>query len=396
MSNFITIINQSVKQIYPQVVQWRRHLHQYPELSGQEFKTANFIYQILIELNCFELQRPTETSVIAILKSHRPGKTIALRADIDALPVQEESDSQFKSQHPGIMHACAHDGHTAALLGIACILAQYQHLITGTIKLIFQHAEEIGTGALELIEHGVLEGLDYLFGAHIWSPLELGKIGICYGPMMAAGDFFTITITGKSGHAAIPQEAIDPVIIGAELVLALQTIISRKINPIRTGLISVTRFLSDSAYNVIPEKVTLGGTLRSLDMETMNQIYDEIEKLSIQIAHMHSATATVCFEQRHNSAPLYNNPDATKLVEEALTEGMGAKHCQYTDPTLAGEDFSQYTKQGIPACFLFIGTRSPGADYPHHHAKFNINEESMQYSMKAFLNIIRKIMIEEK
>lgn len=391
MPAFISIINDSVTEIYPEVVQWRRHFHQYPELSFKEYKTAEFIYQKLLALNCFEIERPLETAVVATLKGSAPGKAIALRADIDALPVNEENDVDYCSVNKGIMHACAHDGHAAALLGVAYILARYKHLIQGSIKLIFQPAEEIGSGAIRLIDKGILNGLDYIFGIHIWSPLELGKIGICYGPMMAAGDFFKIEIKGKGGHGAIPQEAIDPVVIGSEIVLALQSIVSRKINPIRTGLISVTKFDASSSYNTIPETVNLGGTLRSLDMETMEQLYRGIEKLSQQIAQAHGATVSVSFDSRPNAAPLVNNIAVTQMVEEALIEGIGQNHCQRTDPTLAGEDFSQYTKHGIPACFLFIGTRAENSDYPHHHPRFNIQEESMLFSMKAFLNIIRKI-----
>lgn len=393
MSDFISIINDSVTEIYPEVVQWRRHFHQHPELSFKEHNTAEFIYQKLRALGCFELERPLDTAVVATLKGPAAGKVIALRADIDALPVNEENDVDYCSLNKGVMHACAHDGHAAALLGVAHILAKHQQLIKGAIKLIFQPAEEIGAGAIKLIDKGILKGLDYLFGVHIWSPLELGKIGICYGPMMAAGDFFKITINGKGGHGAIPQEAIDPVVIGSEIVLSLQTIVSRKINPIRTGLISVTKFDAGSSYNIIPETVTLGGTLRSLDMETMNQLYEWIEKISQQIAQAYGAAVTVSFDSHPNAAPLFNDFAVTKMVEDALIEGIGKDHCQRTDPTLAGEDFSQYTKHGIPACFLFVGTRAEGTDYPHHHPKFNIKEESMLFSMKAFLNIIRKITI---
>lgn len=245
-----------------QVVAWRRHLHQHPELSFQEHETARFVHDTLVGFGNLTVTRPTETSVLARLVTGRPGPTLAFRADMDALPIHEENDHEFVSTVPGVMHACGHDGHTAVLLGVAKILLERRDELSGELRFIFQHAEEVlPGGAQAMVDAGVMDGVDLVVGQHVWSLLEEGQVAFREGPMMAAPDTFWITVRGKGGHAAQPNKSVDPVMIGAQVVMALQTVVSRVVDPIEPAVVSVTQFNAGTIHNVIPEEAKLAGTV---------------------------------------------------------------------------------------------------------------------------------------
>src|SRR4051812_46965000 len=255
-----------------QVIEWRRHLHRHPEPSFEEHETARFVAETLEGLGGLNVERPTETSVLARLSTGRPGPTVALRADIDALPIHEESGVEFASERPGAMHACGHDGHTAMLLGAARELTQ-RELGGGELRFIFQHAEELAPGgARDLVAAGVMDGVDFVYGCHLWTPLEFGKVAAVPGEFMAAADFFSLAIAGRGGHGGLPHLADDVVAIGAQVVTNLQHVVSRRIDPLERAVLSVGAFHAGDAPNVLPDRAELAGTVRSFDPDVRERM----------------------------------------------------------------------------------------------------------------------------
>lgn len=389
------LLLQKSKELHATVIAWRRHFHAHPELSFQEVKTSQFVYDTLCAFPGLEVSRPTETAVMAILCGDRPGKVIALRADMDALPLTEEAKVEYASQNPGVMHACGHDGHTAMLLGAAQILTDCRHLIAGEVRFIFQPGEEYG-GAPSLLATGVLDGVDQALALHLWIPVASGKMGIVYGPAMATADAFTIRIIGKGGHGAMPHDTIDPIMIGTEIVSSLQTIITRKLNPLDVALLSVTKFAAGTNYNVIPDTAELQGTIRALDMQVLHDMKQLMRETVAGICQAHHAKYEITFVNDALEFPvLINDSQATKIVEETIVESFGADWCEYVRPTLGGEDFGYYA-QRVPATMLFIGARTEakGIEYPHHHPRFDIDEDALEYGVRVFVNFIRKTSME--
>jgi len=383
MEMFTDRLQALTEEVQPKVVEWRRYLHQHPELSFHEVETSQFIYETLQSFGNIELERPTKTSVIGRIHG-RPGKTLAIRADIDALPITEKNTFPFKSQNPGVMHACGHDGHTAMLLGTAYVLSQLKDELNGSVKLIFQHAEELYPGgAEELVQKGVMDDVDWVIGAHLWSPLPIGKIGIVYGPMMASPDTFTVTIKGKGGHAAIPHEAIDTIAIGAQVVTNLQHIVSRNNNPLEPLVISVAKFVGGSTHNVIPGSVEMMGTVRTFNPAVQEEVAKRMEQIIKGITSAHGADYT--FNYIKGYRPVINAETTTKIMEELVREIYGDEAIDYTAPSMVGEDFSAY-QQKAPGTFIFIGAGNPEKEstYPHHHERFTIDEEALEKGVTLF------------
>lgn len=357
----------------------------YPELSFQEEKTSQFVYDILQTFPNLEVSRPTKYSVMARLIGAKPGKVLAIRADMDALAIQEENSFEFASRTPGVMHACGHDGHTAMLLGAACELAYYKEKICGEVRFLFQHAEEnFPGGAEEMVQAGVMEGVDYVIGAHLWSPLDVGKIGIVYGAAMAAPDAFSITILGKGGHAGIPHETIDSIAIGTQLVSQLQQIVSRQTNPLDSLVLSVTEFHAGTTHNVIPDSATIAGTVRSLRHELREQTAKRIEQIVKAVTEAYGASYT--FQYNYGYRPVINDEYVTRRLEEAAVKLFGKDKLIRMSPTMAGEDFSAFL-QKAPGCFFFIGARNEqkGIVFPHHHPRFTIDEEALPIGSSLFV-----------
>ena len=257
-------LDDRIREVKDDVVGWRRHLHRNPELSFHEEETSRFVHATLLSFGGLELSRPTPTSVVARLVGDHPGPTVALRADMDALPITEENDSEFVSRNPGVMHACGHDGHTAMLLGAARILSGMRDEISGEVRFLFQHAEETYPGgAEEMVRAGAMEGVDAVIGIHLWSGLPAGKVGIVHGPMMASPDTFEISVKGDGGHAAMPHQTVDAIAIGAQVVTNLQHVVSRETDPTENVVVSVTKFVGGTTHNVIPGTVEMTGMVRS-------------------------------------------------------------------------------------------------------------------------------------
>ncbi|CAM3844298.1 M20 family metallopeptidase [Alicyclobacillus pomorum] len=387
-----THVRSLVEQVTEDVVKWRRYLHQNPELSFEEEKTSQFVYDTLASFGGLELSRPTKTSVVARLKGAFPGPVLAIRADMDALPITEENHFDFASKTPGKMHACGHDGHTAMLLGTAKILSGLADKIHGEVRFIFQHAEELFPGgAQQMVDAGVMEGVDSVIGIHLWSPLEVGKIAVRSGPFMAAPDTFYITIRGKGGHAAQPHATVDPIVIAAQVVTNLQHIVSRNTDPLDPLVLSVTQFHAGTAHNIIPETVELNGTVRSFKPELRTEVPRRMEQIVKGITEAHGATYEFRYEQGYR--PVINDEAVTEKVRQALIEVFGEDVVIEGEPHMGGEDFSAY-QSVAPGTFFNVGAGNveKGIVYPHHHPKFTIDEDSLPMGVEAFVGIVLKTL----
>ncbi|MED3709204.1 M20 family metallopeptidase [Peribacillus frigoritolerans] len=386
------MIHDLIEAVKDEVIAWRRYLHKYPELSFQEEKTAQFVYEKLQTFGELEISRPTKTSIMARLIGQQPGKVIALRADMDALPIEEENDFDFVSQNSGVMHACGHDGHTAMLLGTAKILTQLKDQIKGEVRFLFQHAEELPPGgAQEMVRAGVLAGVDMIIGSHLLSTLPLGKISLGYGPVMAGADTFNITVVGKGGHASQPELTVDPIAIGTQVVSNLQHIVSRYRDAQEALVISVTQFHAGSAINVIPSKVSIGGSVRSFNPELREEIPNFIERIVKGITEAHGATYE--FDYQFGYAPTINDEEVTRLMDETVCEIFGEKSREISKPIMGSEDFSAFQKV-VPGSYIGIGARNEekGIIYPHHHPQFTVDEQALQIGVKLFVHGTLKML----
>lgn len=366
-----------------EVVAWRRHLHEHPELSFQEHETARFVQEQLQKLPNLTLSRPTETSVLAVLKGKAgPGKTVLLRADMDALPIEEEADVPFKSKRAGVMHACGHDGHTAMLLGAAKILSAQPEELRGEVRFIFQHAEEsFPGGASQVVAAGIMDGVDVVVGEHLMSQVPTGVVVLREGPLLAASDAFDVTIQGKGGHGANPHETVDPVVIAAQVVLALQTVVSRQLDPIDTAVVTVAQIHGGTANNVIPDTVTLGGTVRSFDQGVRQQLRERIEAIIRGVCNTYGATYTL--EYRFGYAATINDPATTQALHKMAKETLPEATLHEGKPNMGSEDFSAYLGKA-PGTFIIVGAGGPGAA-PHHHPKFTIDERALEHGVKLYV-----------
>ncbi|WP_456444240.1 M20 metallopeptidase family protein [Thermococcus sp.] len=356
------------KGIEKEIIAWRRDFHMHPELKYEEERTSKIAEEHLRKWG-YSIKR-VGTGIIADIGEGN--KTIALRADMDALPIQEETDVSYKSRIPGKMHACGHDAHTAMLLGAAKIIAEHREELNGRVRLIFQPAEEGGNGAVRMIEGGALEGVNAIFGFHVWMDLPSGVIGIRDGPFLAGAGFFGARIIGKGGHGAFPHEAIDPIPIASEIVLALQTIVSRNVNPIETGVVSVTAINGGTAFNVIPEEVTLKGTFRYYQPEIGEMIKRRTAEVIGGIAKTHGARAE--FDINNLVPPTINSREMADFVRK-VARRYGLRWGKVA-MSMGAEDFAYYL-QRVPGAFLALGIRNEekGIIYPHHHPRFDIDED---------------------
>lgn len=376
------------------VLRWRRHIHAHPELSFQEHNTADYIADALAGFGGLTLTRLTPNSVIADLKGAHDGPRYALRADIDALPIQEENDEAFCSTVPGVMHACGHDAHAAMLLGAAKVLTQCQSVLHGSVRFIFQHAEEVPPGgAQELVDLGVLDGVEKIFGLHVMPNFPTGEVVLKEGVFCASTDNFDITIEGKGGHGSMPHLCIDPVTIGAEVVMALQNVVSRRIDPLQVPVLSIATFQSGESYNVIPERVKLAGTLRTHYDSVRQQVPQQMDQIIAGITAAHGARFTLNWTRGYASGN--NHPDACAIARKVVSAALGEQALrEMAHPLFGGEDFSSY-QQKIPGCFLFIGSGNQqiGATYGVHNPRFRLDEAALQIGVKLHVGFIQHLLI---
>ena len=385
------LLNQA-EAVQDQVIAWRRYLHQHPELSFHESKTALYIEETLRAIGGMEVSRPTPTSVMARLIGQKPGKVLAIRADIDALPIEENTGLSFVSDNPGVMHACGHDGHTAIVLGVAKVMAEHYDTLEGEIRFIFQHAEELPPGgAEEMIAAGVMEGVDTVIGAHLQSPVEVGKVGVVAGPMLASPDTFYITVNGKGGHAAEPHMTIDSIAIGAQLITNLQHLASRHFNPMDPLVVSVTKFIGGHTHNVIPGSAELCGTVRCIDPVLRELLPKRMEQIIEGITQAHGATYE--FRYDYGYRPLINNEAVSQTVAESIKELYGEEALYTIKPSMSADDFSAYLHLAPGTYFnIGAGNKEKGITYPHHHPQFTIDEASLLIGMKVFITAALKLL----
>jgi hippurate hydrolase len=360
--------------VVDRMVAMRRDLHQYPELSWQEYKTAERISSALHELGVPH-HRLMGTGVVADVPGGEGLPAVALRADIDALPIQEETGLPFASANDGVMHACGHDGHTSMLLGAAELLVREEKL-PAPVRLIFQPAEEKGAGAKALIEAGVLENVAMIYGGHLDRHFQTGTLVVAEGPASASTDYFTIRVTGRGGHAARPHEAIDAVVVGALIVTAIQTIVSREIDPSDPSIVTIGRFEAGQAPNAIAGQAELEGTIRAQSERVRDHLKKSIRRVAESIGLLHQADLEI--ELSDGSPPVVNTPGATALGYQAAAEVVGEKRVRRKwRVTMGGEDFSYYL-QKLPGCYIRIGAR-PSRDqgFPAHSSRFDFDEAAL-------------------
>ncbi len=383
----IELVIKEAHNIESNLVEMRRYFHMHPETMYEEENTASFIENELKNIG-FSPVRVVGTGITAILKGSKDGKTIGLRADMDALNITEKNDKSYISKIPGKMHACGHDAHMACLLGAARILWKFKDFLYGNVKFIFQPAEEGGAGAYKMINEGVLEGVDEIFGLHVWSPLKSGKIGIRSGPLMASADIFEIKIKGKGGHAAFPHLSIDPSAIVPDIYNAFQKIITREINPLENAVISIPVFQGSNAHNIIPSRFILKGTLRTLNSTIRDYIIKRMQEILKGYAEAWRCKGVFKLIEP-SYPPVVNNVELTEKISEILTP-LGP--IINIPPSMAGEDFSFY-QQKVNGVFLFLGIKNNEKRiiHPHHHPRFDIDESVLWkgaaiYSLLGFLN----------
>jgi amidohydrolase len=373
----------NIEGYYEEMVFIRRYLHQHPELSFQEYNTAAFIQSFYEKLNIEVIGHVGGNGVVAKIYGKNPGKTVALRADFDALPIQDEKDVPYKSLVPGIMHACGHDGHTATLLILAKTLNELKEELVGTYVFIHQHAEEYSPGgAASMIEDGCLDGVDVIFGTHLWAGEPTGTIQYRIGPIMAAADRFEITIQGQGGHGAQPQKTKDAILIASSLVLNLQQIVSRRVNPIDSAVVSIGTFMAQNAFNVIADKATLIGTVRTFNDDVRQFIKTEMERIIQGTCYMSGSTYDFRYERGYPA--VVNHLKETEFLIICAQDIKEVNTIEETEPHMGGEDFAYYL-QKVPGTFFFTGAKPLSVDttFPHHHPKFDIDEKAMLIAAKT-------------
>ncbi|WP_096188228.1 amidohydrolase [Evansella halocellulosilytica] len=376
-------IEEKLSQSYEEMVQIRRYLHQHPELSFKEVKTPKYIGEYHKKLGLDVREDVGGRGVVATLKGGKQGPTVALRADFDALPIQDEKDVPYKSTVPGVMHACGHDGHTALLLVLAKVLKEHQADLEGNVVFIHQHAEELAPGgAIAMIEDGCLNGVDVIFGTHLWATEPLGKIQYNEHALMAAADRFEVFIQGKGGHGAQPHDTKDSILLGSQLIQAFQQIVSRRTDPLDSVVVSVGSFEAVNAFNVIADTAKIVGTVRTFNEETQRRVQTEMNRIIDGIAVSFGAEVNFHFYKGYPA--LINHKEEARFVEQVTSEIPEIFQVEHSKPQMGGEDFSYYL-QHVKGAFFFTGAKNPEwtHSYPHHHPRFDIDERSMLYAAKA-------------
>lgn len=386
-------IRPEIQSLQTDLVQWRRGFHQQPELAFTEKLTSEFVIQKLQAWGIPHQTGIAKTGVVAIIEGGNPGKVLGIRADMDALPIQEANEVPYRSQHDGIMHACGHDGHTAIALGTAYYLWQHRQEIAGTIKIIFQPAEEGPGGAKPMIEEGVLKNPDVeaIIGLHLWNNLPLGTIGVKAGALMAAVELFQCHIQGKGGHGAMPHQTIDAVVLSAQIVNALQTIVARNVDPTDSAVVTVGELKAGSAMNVIADRAYLSGTVRYFNTALENYMGQRVEAIIAGICESHGASYDLNYWRMY--PPVVNDARVADLVRSVAknvveTPTGVVPECQ----TMGSEDMSFFLEQ-VPGCYFFLGSANPELrlNYPHHHPRFDFDETALGMGVEMFVRCVEQL-----
>jgi amidohydrolase len=391
-------LHADVDEILPGLVADRRHLHQHPELGFQEVATSKFVAERLRALGCEDVRTGiAKTGVTALIRGTAPAagpaKTVMVRADMDALPIEEENEVEYRSTVSGSMHACGHDAHVAMLLGTARVLNERRDRFAGTVKLLFQPGEEGYGGAKAMVDAGVLEDpkVDATFGLHIWQGADVGTVWARPGTAMVGSDGFRITIKGKGGHGARPHSSIDPVAVGAEIVTAIQTLVSRESDPTLPAVVSVCAFNAGEAANVIPDTAELRGTTRTVARWQRDEITERLESLVRGIAGAMRAEIDLTFT--FGAPPVVNDPAMTEIVRAAAAEVVGPENAIEGPLQVVSEDYSEFL-QRVPGCFFFVGSRNQdrGLVWSHHHPKFDVDEDALAIGVETMTRTVLRYL----
>ncbi len=379
-------INEYIKEIEKDIISWRRYLHENPELSNQEKNTSNFIVKILKNFDIEYERQSNNYGIVAKIKGNNPGKKIAFRADMDALPIQEENNIKYKSKKDGVMHACGHDSHMAILLGTICILNHFKYILNGEILFIFQPAEENSPtgGAKRIIESKVLEGIDRIYGLHVWPEARVGEILVKKGPFMAASDHFFVSIKGKSTHAAQPNNGIDALVAAANWITSMQSVISREIDPLESIVFTIGTINGGTRYNVVAENVLLEGTCRTFKPDIRDYIENRASEVLKGIDVLFKTKSRL--DYRRGYCSLMNNDDAVEFAKGVLIKYLGEDSVKEAEhPSMCAEDFAFYLKN-YNGAFLWLGTGFDG-NGPLHSPIFNIDEKILKKGVLCFCSL---------
>jgi len=369
-------------RIKDEIIALRRDFHSHPELGFEEKRTSKIVAETLESLGLSVTRGVAKTGVVGILEGAKESPVLLLRFDMDALPIVEDTGVDYASTNPGVMHACGHDSHVAIGLSVAKLLSEKSDKLQGTIKFVFQPAEEGGGGAERMVEAGVLDNPkpDYSMGVHVWNDMPVGWYGLTDGPAMAGAEIFTVKITGKGAHAASPHQGIDPVVAAAHIITALQTITSRNVPPLESAVVSVCKVQSGTAFNIIPQDAVLSGTIRTFKPAVFSRVKDRFETIVNNVAHAYDCEVEISIQRV--TYPVINDEALIELMTDVIhnlhSEGRVAHDLQ----TMGSEDFS-FMMHDIPGCFLMVGSANPekGLDYGHHHPKFNFDETCLPYAV---------------
>lgn len=387
-------IRKTLQQLTPELVALRHELHQFPEIRFEEHRTSERIAAYLREAGIpYTRGHAKGTGIVATIQGRAPGRTLALRADMDALEIEEQTGLLYASRIPGCMHACGHDGHSTILCGVAKTLWQQRENFAGQVKLIFQPAEEQAAGGRHIVEEGLLDDVDAAFALHCWPSYTVGTAGVGEGCVMASADYFCIDVIGKGGHGADPAAAIDPVVIASHIVVALQSIVSRETNPWDAAVVSAARIVSGHASNVIPETAQIEGTYRALTPAHRERLPEAIERIATHVAAAFRARVQLTWDDA-GYPMLHNDPAMARLAQAAVVDALGADHLMpVAHPYMTAEDFAYYL-QKVPGAFVFLGNRPAGATTAPglHTAAFDFNDDAIPHGVQTFCAIAQRFL----
>lgn len=381
------MIHQTIKNYIAEhneeLISIRRKLHSEPELSWEEYNTTEYVMNYLADIG-IACRKTEPTGVIGELVGGKPGKMVALRADMDALSVEQlTEDLPYGSKEPGKMHACGHDAHTAMLLIAAKALASVKEELAGTVRFLFQPAEEVATGARAMVKQGAMEDVDNVFGIHIWSQSPTGKVSCTPGPSFASADIFTVRFTGRGGHGAMPQDCIDASVMASSFVMNVQSIVSRTINPKQPAVVTVGKMTVGTRFNVIAENAVIEGTVRCFDPSVRDHIEEQLAIYAKNTAELFGGTAEL--EYIRGTQAVINDTESAELAQTVAAEAFGEDALYNEDPTMGGEDFSFFLDEA-PGCFALVGSGNPEKDtqWAHHHGRFNIDEDALSTGAELY------------
>lgn len=384
-----TDLQRELDSLEAQLVEWRRDFHMHPELGFQEFRSGEIIAEQLHELGFVVRTGVASTGVVGILEGALPGPVVMLRFDMDALPIQEENEVPYASQHPGVMHACGHDAHMAMGLGVATLAANHRSELTGTLMVVFQPGEEGAGGAERMIQEGVLTDPrpDVFLAAHMWQAAPVGTICVSPGPVMAAAEKWTCTVLGQGGHGALPHQAVDPIVAAAHVITAFQTVVSRNVSPLDAAVVTVGTIHAGDAFNVIPSEVTLTGTVRTYEPGVRDLVLERMHALVKGITASFGAQAELEFSAL--TPAVINDPAVTAVVRAAAEAVVGSEQVLPAERTMGSED-AAFFMQHVPGCYFFVGSSNPqrGLIAPHHNPRFDIDESALRIGVAVMMQAV--------